>query len=249
MNVRPVPQCAYDFIKAHEGLRLVAYEDLAGVVTVGYGHVALGQKIGATITQSLADLYLKGDADSASKSVCARLSESVLLDLTENQYAALISFVFNMGPQPQATLWKLINARDHDHVPGELMRWVYAKDPASGKEVKVQGLVNRRAAEVALWSTDEPGSVDTAPSSAATRAMPTPPLKPKSPFSLGHVIAACTACAGGVSEGAKKVIDAATPFNGSPVVQHILSYAETAGAVAAVLVALLLWKKSQEAKQ
>lgn len=241
--MRPVPDCTYAFIKTHEGLRLDAYQDVAGVVTVGWGHVALGMKPGQTIPESLAELYLKGDVDTAAKSVCARLNEPVLTDLTDNQYAALIDFVFNLGPRPRAPLWKLINARDHAHVPAELMRWTYA----GGN--KVQGLVNRRADEVKLWSTAEPGSVPDEPSSAATRVEPTPALPAKSPFNLGHLIAGAIAALGGLAQGAKSVADTLSPYaEKSEFLQHAVAYAMTAGGIAAVVLAGLMWLKSKEAK-
>lgn len=232
--MRPAPQVAVDFIKARETCRLVAYLDVAGIVTVGWGHVAAGMKPGQTIPQSLADLYLAGDIDTAAKGVCARLSEPVLLDLTDNQYAALISFVFNEGPQPQATLWKAINARNHDAVPGELARWVYAKDPATGQEVKVEGLVNRRAAETVLWSTAEPGSVPDAPSSAVTRSGDTSPLPARKQSLVSHAIACASVIGGYCGQYVAPLKDAADKlagYSGSHLMAHVSEGLLTLGGV------------------
>lgn len=232
--MRPIPPAAIDFIKAHEALRLTAYEDAAGIVTVGWGHVALGLKPGQTIPQSLAELYLAGDLEAAAKGVCARLAEPVLLDLTDNQYAALISFVFNEGPQPQAALWKAINAGHHDAAPGELARWVYAKDPKTGQEVKLEGLVARRAAETVLWSTAEPGSAPDAPSSAATRVGATSPLPAKRQSLAGHVAACVSVIGGACAQYAAPVKDAAdqlAAYSGSHLMAHVSEALLTVGGV------------------
>jgi hypothetical protein len=76
----------------------------------------------------------------------------VLADLSDSQYAALLSFVFNLGAGAKWAIWKRINARQFDAVPAQLMRFVNA----GGK--RLPGLVRRRAAEAALWEQvdDEP---------------------------------------------------------------------------------------------
>jgi len=250
--MRQIPQVAVDFIKAHESLRLVAYVDTAGVTTVGWGHIALGMRAGQTIPQSLADLYLSGDLDTAAKGVCARLSEPVLLDLTDNQYAALISFVFNEGPNPDATLWKVLNSRNHDAVPGQLMRWVYAKDPASGRMFKVQGLVNRRTAEVALWSTEEPGSVPDEPSSATTRVGDTVALPAPRTSLKGHVIACVSVVGAACTEYAKPVKDAAdqlSAFSGSHLIAHISEALLTVAGLATLAGLAAAMLKNRQASQ
>lgn len=75
-----------------------------------------------------------------------RVSDLVKVPLSDNQYAALVSFDFNTGALHKSTLLKKLNAGDYSAVPAELMKWVNA----GGK--RVQGLVNRRAAEAGLWA-------------------------------------------------------------------------------------------------
>jgi lysozyme len=250
--MRAVPKAAVEFVKAHEGCKLAAYEDVAGVVTVGYGHVALGMKPGQTITQSLADIYLQGDLETAARGVCTQLSEPVLQNLTDNQYAALISFVFNEGPNPKATLWKVLNARNHDAVPGELARWVYVSDQKTGKKVKVQGLVNRRAAETVLWSTAEPGSIDTAPSSAATRVLPTTAAPAKPASVKAHVIACVSVVGAACTQYAKPIKDAADQlgaFSGSHIIAHVTEALLTVAGIATLAgLAATLIKNRQAAR-
>lgn len=244
--MRSIPQAAIDFIKQHEACKLTGYPDSGGLATVGYGHTGPGVKVGLTIPQSLADLYLSGDLDVAAKRLAAALQEPVLLDLTDNQYAALLSFVFNLGCQPQWTIWKLLNARDYDHVPGEMMRFVYCKG------AKVQGLVNRRAAEVQLWSTAEPGSVPDVPSSAATRSADTPPLPAKPSSVKAHAVT--MACAAGAwcaqqSSTVKGWADGLAAFTGAPIIAHLSQVLLTAAGLAALagFVAALL--KNRQAAQ
>lgn len=244
--MRAVPDCAASFVRAHEGLKLVASPDIAGHMDAGYGHDEPTLTAGQAITQRQADLWLADDLNKAAASVCAILQEPVLLDLTDNQYAALISFVFNVGPNPSATLWKVLNARDYDHVPEQLMRWVYA----GGN--KVQGLVNRRSAEVQLWSTAEPGSVPDQPSSAVTRTADTPPLPAKPTGIKAHVIAcvgvvgaACTTYAAPV----KNAADQLAAFSGSHIISHVSEALLTVAGIATLGGIAAGWLKNRQAKQ
>lgn len=234
--MRPVPDIAADFIKSKEGCALQAYQDSGTVWTVGYGHVAKDIHAGVTITQMEADAYLARDLATAAGRVASVVHEPNLLDLTDNQYAALLSFAFNLGVTSSWTIWKVLNAGHYDQVPGQLMRFVYC----GGK--KVQGLVNRRTAEVQLWSTDEPGSVPDQPPSSATREAPTPPAPAPVTLTPAHIATAAVAAAGGVAEGAKQVTNLIQPYAAqSDLVQHALSYAATVGAGAAVAVALFAY--------
>lgn len=133
-------------IKQWEGCRLTAYRDVAGILTIGYGstgsHVAPGMKI----TQAEADRLLVKDLDRFERAV----DTLVKVALADNQFAALVSFAFNVGEGKggfaTSTLLKKLNAGSYDAVPAELMKWVNA----GGKMVK--GLVNRRSAEAGLWA-------------------------------------------------------------------------------------------------
>lgn len=171
--MRPVPQIAVDFVKQHEGCRLTGYADVAGLATVGYGHCGPEVRAGQTITQDLADTYLREDLAIAAKRLAARVDEGAILKLSDHQYAALLSFVFNVGCGDWV-VWRWINSGLLDGVPSQLERFVYA----GGKIIP--GLVNRRAAEIALWNT--PDGLKPAPpppvSSAVTRDAVAPTPKP-----------------------------------------------------------------------
>lgn len=135
-------------IKRWEGLRLRAYKDTGGVWTIGYGHTSdalLRVSPGLEITERQASVLLQHDLKEAEETV-RRL---VTVPLNENQYGALVSFVYNIGEGQFAssTLLRRLNAGDYDEVPRQLLRWVYD----NGKRLK--GLENRRKAEAKLWNT------------------------------------------------------------------------------------------------
>ena len=132
-----------------EGLQLIAYKDVAGVLTIGYGHTSAAGiphvKAGMRISKQEAEDILKADLGKFEE----RVSRLVKVALTDNQFAALVSFDFNTGSLHKSTLLKKLNAGDYGAVPSELMKWVNA----GGK--RVPGLVNRRAAEAGLWAKGE----------------------------------------------------------------------------------------------
>lgn len=148
-------QIAEAFLEKHEGYVLHAYQDSGGVWTIGVGHTGPDVHPGMTITPAECAGLLQVDALDAMG--CVR--DAVKVPLTAHQRAALTSFVFNVGQNaflhggPQGgpcTLLALLNQGKYDQVPKQLMRWVH-----DNGEV-VQGLVNRRAAEVALWNSSKP---------------------------------------------------------------------------------------------
>lgn len=146
-----------------EGERLTAYQDVAGIWTIGYGHTtaagAPSVKFGMRITDAEAEEILKRDLAKFEE----RVSRLVKVPITDNQFAVLVSFDFNTGALHKSTLLKKLNNRDYEAVPVELMKWVNA----GGK--KVPGLVNRRAAEAGLWAKGEFVSSNTV---EATKAVP-----------------------------------------------------------------------------
>ncbi|MFT0890926.1 lysozyme [Pseudochelatococcus sp. G4_1912] len=141
--VRKVTAHVIARIKQWEGLRLTAYRDAGGVLTIGYGHTGADVKAGQSITQMQADALLQRDLIRFEQAV----EKAITVPLTDNQFGALVSFAFNIGETAfvQSTLVKKLNSGDYNAVPSQLARWV----SAGGKQL--QGLVNRRAAEAGLW--------------------------------------------------------------------------------------------------
>jgi lysozyme len=138
-------QRGIDLIKAAEGLRLVAYPDPATGAepwTIGYG-TTRGVMQGMRITAEQADQYLKSDVARFEP----ELANLVKVPLTQNQWDALMSFVYNLGSANLAssTLLKLLNAGYYARAADQFPRW----NKAAGKELP--GLTKRRAAEQALF--------------------------------------------------------------------------------------------------
>lgn len=139
---RKINEAGRALIKAAEGLRLNAYRCPAGVMTIGYGHTGDVKK-GQTITSHQADAILDLDLSSFEDMVEAL----TLGKASDNEFAALVSFAFNLGSRALAgsTLLKKFRAGDRPGTAAEFMRWQYA----AGKVLP--GLVKRRAAERALF--------------------------------------------------------------------------------------------------
>lgn len=151
-------QAGIDLIKEFEGFRSKAYPDpgTGGAPwTVGYGHTSAAgpPKVdpGLMVTAEQAEDILQSDLKRFEQSI----NELVHPKLTQNQFDALVSFVYNVGISAfaKSTLLKRINADQFDQVPAEFMKWTRA----GGKELP--GLVRRRRAEVKMWrglETSEP---------------------------------------------------------------------------------------------
>jgi lysozyme len=138
-------QRGIDLIKSSEGLRLTAYPDPATggePWTIGYG-TTRGVKPGMKITATQAEEYLKTDVGRFEP----ELAVLVNVPLSQNQWDALMCFVYNLGSANLAssTLLKLLNAGDYARAADQFPRW----NKAAGKEMP--GLSKRRAAEQALF--------------------------------------------------------------------------------------------------
>ena len=144
---RQISQHGLDKLKQWEGLKTKAYKDSGGVWTIGYGHTAVAgepkPRAGMVITAAEAERILLKDLTQYE----AAVESLVKVELNDNQFAALVSFVYNIPlvSFKKSTLLKKLNAGNYDAVPTELMKWT----KAGGK--KIQGLVNRRRAEGYLW--------------------------------------------------------------------------------------------------
>ncbi len=135
-------KAAYTLIQQFEGLKLRAYKCPGGVWTVGYGHTS-GVREGMTVTPSEADELLAEDVEQCEKQI-----NSLNLSLNQNQFDALISFLFNVGfgNFSKSTLLMKVKINPYDNsIADEFARWVYSK----GK--KLSGLQRRRTSEIKLY--------------------------------------------------------------------------------------------------
>lgn len=129
-------------VKRAEGLKFNAYRDTGGIWTIGWGHTK-GVKEGDTCTLEQAQAWIEDDVRDAEMVVNAVVS----VPLTQNQFDALVSFVFNEGGRQfgSSTMLRLLNAGDYAGVAPQFDRWIYDDGQVE------PGLVTRRAAERALF--------------------------------------------------------------------------------------------------
>jgi lysozyme len=144
-----INQAGIDLIKQWEGCKLKSYKCSAGVWTVGYGLTSRAGFIevgpDTTITQEEADWYLEQVvSDFASK-----IRPMITAPINENQFAAFVSLAYNIGVSgfKKSSALRRFNAGQIMEVPAAMRMW----KKAGGKTV--QGLVNRREAEVKLFLT------------------------------------------------------------------------------------------------
>lgn len=136
-----------EHIERIEGFKAQAYRDTGGVLTIGFGHAIKPSETrlrSATITREEAVAILRDDTREATRVV----NENVTIPLKQEQFDALVSFVFNVGERQfrQSTLLRVLNGGHCCAVPDQLRRWT--RD--NGRVVL--GLVRRREAEIALYT-------------------------------------------------------------------------------------------------
>jgi lysozyme len=130
-------------IKNFEGLRLNAYQDSTGVWTIGYGHTGKDVYAGLTITKEHAEILLGQDISIHESPV-----QNMGVELSQNQFDALVSFVFNVGVNAfrASTLYKKVLANPNDAtIANEFRKWIYAGN------TKLPGLVSRREKEAEMY--------------------------------------------------------------------------------------------------
>ena len=129
-------------IKEFEGLRLKAYKCPGGVWTIGYGHTA-GVKPGMVITEDQAEEYLRADLIAFEKYLNGHE-----LAINQNQFDALVSFIYNVGTGSfsSSSLLRKVRVNPQDNsIMDEFLRWVYSKGRV------LPGLQRRRLAEMKLY--------------------------------------------------------------------------------------------------
>lgn len=146
-----INQATIDLIKNFEGWRSVAYRDAVGVLTIGYGHTsAAGKpevKTGLNISKEQGEEILRTDVRKFAKGVEAL----VKIELTGNQFGALVSFAYNvgLGNFKKSSVLRVVNAGQLSRVPDRLALW----NKAGGRVLK--GLVRRRGKEGELFSQED----------------------------------------------------------------------------------------------
>jgi len=133
-------------IKKFEGCELEAYLCPAGVWTIGYGHTK-DVKEGDKINRDEADYLLQEEMIEYE----SYINDFVEVPLNQNQFDALCSWVYNLGPTnlKNSTMLRVLNEEKYTDVPQEIKRWNKA-----GGEV-LDGLIKRREAEAKMFAGEE----------------------------------------------------------------------------------------------
>ncbi|MEF3074102.1 lysozyme [Methylobacter sp. Wu1] len=177
-NPTTVSAACTDLIKASEALYLGAYLCPSNLLTIGWGHVIVPKWDAKLFRNVSAESLARIKADCQRRQVISAEAKALLrinpdqarqlLDrdiaqtalflrsvtpvaLTQHQFDALVSFIFNIGQgnYAQSTLRKKLHAGDTAGASAEFDRWIYGT--VDGKKVKLNGLITRRAAERALF--------------------------------------------------------------------------------------------------
>ena len=142
-----IPKLAVYLLKKYEGYSEKIYICPAGYKTIGYGHVIKAdEEIPETVSSDLAEeLLLKDIIISISA-----INRLINVKLNHNQLSSLISFTFNLGSGAleRSTLRQKLNRGEYQNAANEFLKWIYAK------EVKLLGLIMRRAEEREIFLTE-----------------------------------------------------------------------------------------------
>lgn len=132
-------------IKRFEGFSALPYRCPAGKMTIGYGHVIRPTDVfeQGCVTEETAETLLKQDIAYVERII----TRAVLTPINPNQFDALVSLAYNIGIEAfvNSTLLRLLNEGNPEAAAAQFARWTYA----GGR--KLDGLVQRRAAEAALF--------------------------------------------------------------------------------------------------
>lgn len=141
-----------EFIKQLEGFRALPYQCSAGKWTIGYGHTEGVTKDTKEVNLIDAENLLLEDIEEVEET----LNHCVALELSQNEFNALASLVFNIGKTKflYSTLIRKLNAHDKLGASKEFLKWVYERNPETKEPVVSKGLKFRREKEQALFLED-----------------------------------------------------------------------------------------------
>jgi len=148
INTMKTSSNGLSLITRWEGLKLKRYICPAGKPTIGVGHVILpSENIPDTITEEMAMDLLRKDVERFEKAV----NTSITVELNQNQFDALVCFVFNVGEGGlrNTGVQRAVNEKRFSDVPERLKDWSKAK--INGVSTVLQGLLNRRKSEAELF--------------------------------------------------------------------------------------------------
>ncbi|MFN4025220.1 MAG: lysozyme [Hyphomonas sp.] len=134
-------------VKGFEGFRPRASRLPDGRWIIGYGHTRTARP-GLTVSPADAELVLRY---SDLPPIEALIRDEVLAPLTQNEFDALVSFAWNIGPGAFQASSVLAHINAGDRLAAAADMWLWRKGRAGGEVKVIDALVRRRAAEIALF--------------------------------------------------------------------------------------------------
>lgn len=143
MHHRFTSQKGVELIKHFEGFRQTPYVCAGGYLTIGFGHKLLPSDRFNSVSLEKAEQLLRKDLARIERSVIKYIHQ----ELNDNQFAALVSFTFNLGPAAlqRSGLRAKVNYGEFKEAAKEFKKWIYA----GGR--KMPGLRRRRNLEAKLF--------------------------------------------------------------------------------------------------
>jgi GH24 family phage-related lysozyme (muramidase) len=152
-------------VKSFEGFYSKQYKDVAGIPTIGYGTLCRDNliKCPGPVSEAVAAAVLGADLV---RKYSGCVKSTVKAPLNNNQFSALVSFAYNAGCGAMQNVAKYArldqtSGANYNVVPSRMA--LYNKARVRGVLTVVRGLVRRRAAEGALWSSNQASSCMSAP--------------------------------------------------------------------------------------
>lgn len=147
--MKKISNAGIEFISSLEGIKLNSYQDIGGIWTIGIGTTIVNGhtvKSGMSCTKEQAYGYFKEHLE---KFVYPIIENYVHVPLTQNQFDALCSFIYNVGENnfKNSTLLLLLNELKYKEASEQFKKWNKAK----GKVVS--GLTDRRKKEYTLFNS------------------------------------------------------------------------------------------------
>lgn len=149
-------------VKKWEGWSAKAYKDPVGVWTIGWGTIGPEARPGRKITKKQGEEFLRRELAEQEGYV----KHYVRVPLTQHQFDALVSLVYNIGAGnfSRSTLLKLVNRGNFSGAAAQFARHNTARDRETGKRIVLRGLTNRRLEEALLFQLpddqDPPWAID-----------------------------------------------------------------------------------------
>ncbi len=146
MSRLTISRAGLDLIESFEGFRAKSYLLKSGRYTIGFGHVATARE-GMQLTREQAEDLLKWDI----KPIEDFIRQSSYTPLTQSQFDALVSFVFNIGIENYRNSDVIKYLNQGNNVAAALSISAWRKAMVNGEKIIIDALVRRRFAESSMF--------------------------------------------------------------------------------------------------